>query len=168
MNNRKEIIHTVNDQEADSSTPPWVTERRRRRQRMESQRREAERHLQQGDPRLALAAFLRLSEEGIESLPMLNRASEHLLARRLEEGMVLLLHLAGTYHREGFHTKSAALYKKALRHAPDRAEIRYELANLYRQRGLEAEARALSRFGGESRVTAQHGTVGRNPRNDGP
>lgn len=120
----------------DQQISPWVAERRKRQRRIEKDRRLAEKSLRNGQPGLALATYLSISEEGPEALGMLNRASEPLFAARPDSGIALLLRIASIYRREDLPAKAVAIYKKALRLDPTRPDVHQALAEAYRQRGL--------------------------------
>lgn len=104
----------------------------------------AARSIARGRLERALHGYLRLLADDPEDLPMLNRTADLLIRNgQIARGLEMLARVARGYEEAGFLRKSAAVYHKVLRLAPGSREARSRLVDLYRTRGLRAEARAV-------------------------
>jgi tetratricopeptide (TPR) repeat protein len=106
----------------------------------------AEKLLRQGKLQGAIAEYVRLVEENPKDWNSINALGDlHIRAGEIENGVAQFLRIADYLNAEGFHAKSAAIYKKILRLKPDDEHTLLQLADIAARQGVFVDSKMYYR-----------------------
>lgn len=105
--------------------------------------RAAEKFLAQGKIPAAIQEYRQLVDDDPDDFTLLNALGDlYVRVKDNEEAVTCFARVANYYRQQGFSLKAIAMFKKISRLTPGSLEIANNLAELYEQQGLIAEARA--------------------------
>ncbi|MFN3330318.1 MAG: tetratricopeptide repeat protein, partial [Pyrinomonadaceae bacterium] len=102
----------------------------------------AEKYLAQGDIRNAIKEYQKLVEKDPKDAITLNTLGDlYVREREIDKAVDCFTAAAEIWTKQGFIQKAIAVYTKVLRYRSGDINVSHKLADLYRQKGLLAEAR---------------------------
>ncbi len=102
----------------------------------------AEKYLAQGDVRSAIKEYRKIVEKDPKDAVTLNTLGDlYIREKDIDKAVECFLAAAEIWTKQGFIQKGIAVYTKILRYRPNDINVSHKLADLYRQKGLLAEAR---------------------------
>jgi tetratricopeptide (TPR) repeat protein len=102
---------------------------------------EANRLLTVGKVERAIDEFQKLIDDNPKDYNTLNQVGDLCVQiGRVKEGVEIHKRLGGAYERDGFHARSAAIFQKVVRNAPEDIDAAQRLADLYRQMNRPVDA----------------------------
>jgi len=104
-------------------------------------KKEADKLLTAGKVERAIEEFHKLVEDNPKDYSTLNQIGDlYVQIGRNREGVEIHKRLGGSYERDGFHARAAAIFQKVVRNAPDDIDAAQRLADLYRQMNKVTDA----------------------------
>lgn len=104
-------------------------------------KKEADKLLTAGKIERAIEEFHKLVEDNPKDYSTLNQIGDlYVQISRVKEGVEIHKRLGGSYERDGFHARAAAIFQKVVRNAPDDIDAAQRLADLYRQMNKTTDA----------------------------
>lgn len=104
-------------------------------------KKEADKLLTAGKVERAIEEFHKLVEDNPKDYSTLNQIGDlYVQIGRQREGVEIHKRLGGSYERDGFHARAAAIFQKVVRNAPDDIDAAQRLADLYRQMNKVTDA----------------------------
>jgi tetratricopeptide (TPR) repeat protein len=104
-------------------------------------KKEADKLLTAGKIERAIEEFHKLVEDNPKDYSTLNQIGDlYVQIGRVKEGVEIHKRLGGSYERDGFHARAAAIFQKVVRNAPDDIDAAQRLADLYRQMNKTTDA----------------------------
>lgn len=102
----------------------------------------AEKYLAQGDIKNAIKEYKKIVDKDPKDAVTLNTLGDlYVREKNIEQAIECFTTAAEIWTKQGFIQKAIAIYTKVLRYRPGDINISHKLADLYRQKGLLAEAR---------------------------
>jgi tetratricopeptide (TPR) repeat protein len=102
----------------------------------------AEKYLAQGDVRSAIKEYRKIVEKDPKDAVTLNTLGDlYIREKDIDKAVECFSAAAEIWTKQGFIQKGIAVYTKILRYRPGDISVSHKLADLYRQKGLLAEAR---------------------------
>ena len=102
---------------------------------------EANRLLTVGKVERAIDEFQKLIDDNPKDYNTLNQVGDLCVQiGRVKEGVEIHKRLGGSYERDGFHARAAAIFQKVVRNAPEDIDAAQRLADLYRQMNRPVDA----------------------------
>ena len=104
-------------------------------------KKEADKLLTAGKVERAIEEFHKLVDDNPKDYSTLNQIGDlYVQIGRVKEGVEIHKRLGGSYERDGFHARAAAIFQKVVRNAPEDIEAAQRLADLYRQMNKVTDA----------------------------
>ena len=104
-------------------------------------KKEADKLLTAGKVERALDEFQKLIEDNPKDYNTLNQIGDlYVQIGRVREGVEIHKRLGGSYERDGFHARAAAIFQKVVRNSPEDIDAAQRLADLYRQMNKTPDA----------------------------
>jgi tetratricopeptide (TPR) repeat protein len=104
-------------------------------------KKEADKLLTAGKVERAIDEFQKLVDDNPKDYNTLNQIGDLCVQiGRVKEGVDIHKRLGGSYERDGFHARAAAIFQKVVRNAPEDIDAAQRLADLYRQMNKTTDA----------------------------
>ncbi|GLH73554.1 hypothetical protein GETHLI_20560 [Geothrix limicola] len=104
-------------------------------------KKEADKLLTAGKVERAIEEFQKLVDDNPKDYNTLNQIGDLCVQiGRVKEGVEIHKRLGGSYERDGFHARAAAIFQKVVRNAPEDIDAAQRLADLYRQMNKTGDA----------------------------
>ena len=104
-------------------------------------KKEADKLLTAGKVERAIDEFQKLVDDNPKDYNTLNQIGDLCVQiGRVKEGVEIHKRLGGSYERDGFHARAAAIFQKVVRNAPEDIDAAQRLADLYRQMNKTSDA----------------------------